>query len=380
MHEQLASDIQEVNELRTSFYYSLGLNVPDEVINFDIPIEKWTYERYFIGRNKQFKEYEEKQVETALKERFGIATNVFIYSVDKDGDLINSLVPDEKFKVFLRRGILYRESIGSKEQERENAELNGFIEIANKLTDKKTPIGTMMISISGTGIVENTFYPKNFVDIYEKVRDKNGQIVIKMTRFQSSNDYKEYVQKALTFNPNYFDNLNGPIDAWFLNNPIPVKPQEKFGTPEELFSKMFNNEKKSMEENQFQELIEYCMPLITNFINLLTSDILDPEAISANYNAILNKADLFAQNDEYRGEVIYQSVEKDIFTLGRQIVKAVESGCGISGGIKLGNRFENSVAKFGEKWTYHNGDCVNCNKTNTEVGPCNICKECEKIL
>lgn len=39
-------------------------------------------------------------------------------------------------------------------------------------------------------------------------------------------------------------------------------------------------------------------------------------------------------------------------------------------------------SKFNEikNWTYHIGDCVNCHKANTEVGPCNICKECEKIL
>lgn len=378
MHDRLSNDIQEVTKLRAAFYSSLGLRPPSEVVNFDIPLEKWTYEKYFTDRKEKFKEYEEKQVETALKERFGIATNVFIYSVDEDGDLINNLVPDEKFKVFLKRGILYRESIGSNEQERENAELNGFIKITNKLIDNDTPVGTMMISISGTGIVENTFYPKNFIDIYEKVRDERGQVAIKMTRFQSSNEYEEYIQKALTFNPNYVDNLSGPIDAWFLNNPIPVKPQEKFGSPEELFSKMFNNEKKSMEEDQFQELMEYCMPLIINFINLLTSEMLDPEAISANYNAILNKADIFAQKDDSKGKVIYQSVEMDIFTLGRQAVRAVAGDCGISGGINLGNRFENSVAKSGIKKYVER--CGVCNKWIGQEIPAGYeCDECHQI-
>lgn len=41
-------------------------------------------------------------------------------------------------------------------------------------------------------------------------------------------------------------------------------------------------------------------------------------------------------------------------------------------------------SKFSETktWTYHVGDCVNpgCNRTNVDVGPCSICKVCEKIL
>ena len=31
-------------------------------------------------------------------------------------------------------------------------------------------------------------------------------------------------------------------------------------------------------------------------------------------------------------------------------------------------------------WTYHIGDCINCNAKGVEVGPCSICKPCEKIL
>ncbi len=33
-----------------------------------------------------------------------------------------------------------------------------------------------------------------------------------------------------------------------------------------------------------------------------------------------------------------------------------------------------------EKWDYHTGSCANCGAKNVEVGPCEICKACEKIL
>ncbi len=369
MSADLQRDIREVTHLRESFYSSLGTIVPEGVLNFDIPLEWWGYQKYFYGRLKEFNQYESNQIETALKERFGLATNVFIYSVDSDGDLTNNLVPNEKFKVFLKRGILYRESIGSREQERENAELDGFLKITEKLVDNETPDGTMMISISGTGIVENTFYPKNFIDIYERVKTENGTVVIKMTRFSSSNDYEEYIRVATKFNKDYFNEFEGPIDAWFLKNPILVKPQQKLSSPEELFSKIFNNEKKSMEEAEFQELLEYCMPLITNFINLLTSDVLNPEKLAENLNAILNKADLFEQQKRNKQEtIIFQSsVEMDIFKLGRQTVRAVDGACGLSGGINLQNRFDNSVAKFG-LWDSKGSrqfNCPACNHLNT---------------
>ena len=87
MTADLQRDIYEVNHLRQSFYHSLGVAVPKGVLNFDIPLERWSYERYFQGRASEFSIYEAKQVETALKERFGLATNVFVYSIDKDGDL-----------------------------------------------------------------------------------------------------------------------------------------------------------------------------------------------------------------------------------------------------------------------------------------------------
>ncbi len=50
--------------------------------------------------------------------------------------------------------------------------------------------------------------------------------------------------------------------------------------------------------------------------------------------------------------------------------------------------FSTTTSSFGYSnftettWTYHTGDCVNpgCNRTNVDVGPCSICKVCEKIL
>lgn len=32
------------------------------------------------------------------------------------------------------------------------------------------------------------------------------------------------------------------------------------------------------------------------------------------------------------------------------------------------------------KWAYHQGDCLKCEQKNTQVGPCDICKDCEKKL
>lgn len=50
----------------------------------------------------------------------------------------------------------------------------------------------------------------------------------------------------------------------------------------------------------------------------------------------------------------------------------------LSSGITLDTLF--SVSGDEKDWDYHTGDCVVCRTKNTDVGPCNICKTCEKTF
>ena len=63
---------------------------------------------------------------------------------------------------------------------------------------------------------------------------------------------------------------------------------------------------------------------------------------------------------------------------------AMETSCGlISFGEQSKKRSILGMMVAGvEKWTYTIGDCVRkeCQKKNVEVGPCAICKDCEKVL
>lgn len=65
-------------------------------------------------------------------------------------------------------------------------------------------------------------------------------------------------------------------------------------------------------------------------------------------------------------------------------------GCpGKSNSELLGNSIQNgtfAIDSFGNlretetTWEYHTGTCVNCGASGVDVGPCSICKSCEKIL
>lgn len=60
----------------------------------------------------------------------------------------------------------------------------------------------------------------------------------------------------------------------------------------------------------------------------------------------------------------------------------IETSCGAVNLGGPGN--EGSILSLmgmkGEKWTYQKGNCVKCPQQNVDVGPCFICKDCEKSL
>jgi hypothetical protein len=43
-----------------------------------------------------------------------------------------------------------------------------------------------------------------------------------------------------------------------------------------------------------------------------------------------------------------------------------------------------AIDVFGNKreviWEYHKGDCAKCGAKNVDVGPCKICRKCEKLF
>lgn len=72
------------------------------------------------------------------------------------------------------------------------------------------------------------------------------------------------------------------------------------------------------------------------------------------------------------------------------IVLQARGGCGVSNQEALKNLQDSNTGVFDAlfnsaqlaeaTWTYHTGNCAACGTTNVEVGPCSICKSCEKIL
>ena len=345
--QQFANQLDQIAELQSIFDASLGYSLKNKLLSYNPVIERWNFEQLQAGQETNFKIYEVKQVETALRERFQTAKSPINYLIDKENSLRNELLPKEPFTLVLERGIEYRKENGSQETEREESELLGFRKIQEHLLNPKTKQGSKMIVISGTGIIEETAYPHNFVDIYEKTKDESEQVVIKMTRMASGIDHSQYAEKALLFNPSYFDEFTGNIDAWFLANPIPVHPQAKLETPDDIFEQIFEKKKGTMREEEFEKLFEECLPIIFNYINILCGEEYRPREIAVAFNAILNKADSCRAGEKTYQVPIFNDVEQEAEWLGSQPVRQASAGCGISIGFLFANRFANSVAGFG---------------------------------
>jgi hypothetical protein len=378
-------DLLQIRALQKRFNEALGINPRDnEVIRSYNPVlARWKYEQQTGAYQKeQFKVYELQQMKTNLKERYRSAKSTVNYKIDDKGEVYNELFPDEPVDVVLRRGLAYRKEQGSPELEREEAEIEGWLKIKKVLTSPDTPIGTKATVISGPGLVKGTTYTDNFVDVYELVVDpKTGEKMIKMTRHASNMTYGEYYNEFSRLDKDSLKNIDGPFDAFLLKNP--------------LINKEFKFKERGLEEDSIGEIIQACQPLILYYLDVLCSEPFDPKNVALAFNAILKMGDLVRTGkhmDINLQRLLAGNIQGAAGMLGRLPILGVGAGCGLSSGfgIKGGDIFNplslfmiNSVGQFGareESWDYQRGDCVNCGRSQTEVGPCSICKGCELIL
>lgn len=354
------------------------MNIPTRMPNYDIPVEWWRFNRREPGTDiEQYRRYEFFQVETTLRERDHAATSSVDYLIGQNGQIYNSLLPDEPFGTILERGVAYRKKHGSQETQREQSELEGWRKICAHLSDDATPLHSKAVVISPPGLVDGTSYHDNFVDIYETMQDPVSGRYIKMTRFASQLDYDRYYDRLKKFDPNYFQETNKPIDAWILSHPIFIDPQTDPRSTDEIFDQVFEKRKGAMKESDFQELIETCLPVILHFIDRFCEADLNGDGdskirdLALSWNAILAKNDRV--KDALQGEINdihvldgssegppkFASIQAEVDWYGNQDIKKIEAGCGDSGGLKvrpdgmpmspIEKIMSNSAAKYGLK-------------------------------
>lgn len=364
MRASIAHDLKQINFLQKSFNKRLGQeDKPLKLLNYNPVLARWKFEQTQTPEQRdKFKQYETFQVETTLRERNHAAKSAVTYSVGEDGELYNELFPDEPFTSVLERGLAYRRENGSKELMREESEVDGWQKISQNLKNPETPTGTKAIVISGPGLIEDTNYHDNFVDIYEAVDDPSiGRRSIRMVRYASSLDYEQYWEKLQRKDVNYFQETNRPIDAWLLSHPL-FMDASGHQTADQIFDSLFERRRDSMSELEFQSLLVMCMPVINYYINELTKKDYNPENIALSWNAVLQKNDISKRilrsgKDLPLEQPLFNgNVGFEVDWLGRQIIETVAAGCGASEGFETSRfgltdpivkiQLSNSVAKF----------------------------------
>lgn len=286
-----------------------------------------------------------QNVVTTLAERLHVESTSDCYTPEQMQDILD----------MIQRGIVYRQSLGSSDQERELSEALGWQIIMERMTHPDTSIGTTIVSLSPPSPHPDSPYKFNFVDQFTLV-EQDGKRRVRRRRTSVNFCPEDYEAFALSADPNYFSNCkSGPSDAWFLGHPFVSNreiPQHRV---------------VGMPPAEFEKIVDQSSRFIEAHLGTLFAG--DKGMITLTLNALLNRADLSYQVD--------QQFSMDI--LGRLPVRQVAGGCGFTGGI-MSIMDKNSVGLFGAKWEYHLGNCRNCLAYSVAVGPCSICKNCERIL
>lgn len=376
-----------------------------KAVTYDLAFDRATYKdlaavrlqpEHYEKKKTEVNGYTQTQLKTTLSERFNVLSSTIRYDI-KDNVLYGENT-DEPFINMLVRGREYRKVHGKPiDREREQAEVEGFSLIEAALCDQNASLGTMMVSVSPRGD-EGSVYQHNFYDIYTLSEDENGRY-IDFRRYSAGLTRDKFALKASELDLSYSAG-QVPTDAEFLRKPIKLESKKSpFQSADEVHE-YFHTEHDYMTVEEFEsEILRYCAPLILNYINALCENPDASEVQGINFNSILNKSDLRAEiaKKKKQGVFIYddemvlasrESLEREVNRLGRLPVRIVSTGCGELGGVGVTMTGESngtgpmSVSFFGQSesknWSYSWGECVMCKDRFTQVGPCKICKSCEK--
>lgn len=412
-------------KLQADFNSATGLQIKKESIlnrSYNPVIDRWHVESLWAdsgaleaGELEQYLNELKLNIRTNLMERMQAVETYGNFELKADGKLYSELFPHESFGQVLLRGANYRAHHGSIEQEREGVkgELGGWLKLTDALA--KGAVGTRIVSLSPHGRVKNTSYDGNYVDMYEKIAENT----VRRARIAVNFGDEGYEHVAKLLKPDFFEGWNEedmPLDAWYLSHPVEITANERKELPVLL------HPDAAMSPKDFETFFEKVQKsgLIEYYVHVLTRSQIDWKELAKTFNTILNVADRINAGNELqdiRKGIGGMSIRRDIDwsydgvrmsgamamvgALGMQRVKQVGGGgCPPNRGFDFMDTLTNplaslsrqdilkqpelgnSVAQFGvnneETWDYHTGDCVVCKGKGIDVGPCNICQDCEK--
>lgn len=321
------------------------------VRNYNPVLERAAFEQLQTEEEKeQFKFYEIKQIETALRERFHVATSTVIYDIDGNGKLRSRDMPNQAFEDVLTMGIEYYQQVNFRDVPRMEQERVGFLKIQEVFTDPDASLDLKAEVVSGPGLVERTIFQDNFLDRYELLEDQlTGRRIVQMTRFASDLSYEQAEKTITTSKPDYFDGKEGPVDEWLLANPI-----------FEGSSGVLIQRKNALKEETFQKIIQGSSDSIHYLVDRICESMLIPEKVALALNTVLNETDYIWEGlvnikDRVisitskvvnRIMPIFRTIEEKVNWFGYQAVRAVAAGCGLSGGFSIGSSIKGLVGSL----------------------------------
>ena len=325
-------------------------------------------------------DYISMQLETHLGERLNVGISRFVYRI-VDGQLVSEHTQEPVLDM-IRRGRDYRRNHGkATDRAREDAEVIGFSDIEDVMTDEHTPPGTMMLYVSLPGdLEEGSNYPSNIYEVHQKTFD--GRDIA--YRFTSGLTAVESHERLSHFDA-WYQRSEVPTDAQFIAKPIRIDPAlTGLTTPEEVHQFM-HKDHPHLNQEDFVLIKKACEPLIRRYLDSLAANPDDVQSHIIELRRLLNYADnshkhLQALRVSSRG-VVYQegyyntrpwvAPRIDLDALGRQKVKFVAGGCGKSGDDASAmsaaefdpDRKGDKCSTCGKKATDSHYHCPGCTKT-----------------
>lgn len=299
--------------------------------------------------------------------RIGVKFGEFFYRVETDPvtseKYFASNEPGKISNVF-RKAIAEREQLGLSVK-REVAECLGFQKLEEKLL--KTNEDMLFVWVSPPGSQKDGYGRYSFTFVGQAITDiKTGERKIRVVPYRNIANFQEH-QKNLSRFTNKADSFKKDTD--FLSNPIVFSPTDKAETPEDVIILLGEEEGFNIDwQKQLEKRVGF---LIDGYVDLVKKGAPDEELIKArhaieNYTIAI-KDELFAEEpNKALGKKDFHSV---IDKFGKEAPPPIKGSCGPT----LKNHHEEN-----KPWVYHTGDCVVCHTQNTQIGPCSICKECEK--
>ncbi len=328
-------------------------------------------EDVLAGREKDIKE---GMLKYLAEYRLGVKFDEFYYRQEKNplsGEEYLAANEPGPVKRKFKKAIASRMKHGLPVH-REEAECRGFEKLEQELAN--TDKCKLFVWVSYPGSKEEGYGDYSFTFVGQTVVTESGERKIRVIPYRnvlSLEEHRDYLArldpKARVFHS----------DVDFLANPVVFSPTAEFKTPEDIIR--FIGEKEEISTAWSNRLSKYINPLINRYLELIKANAGEKELRKTrnaieNFTISVKNKIMSTKKTVAEGPVTKEELDETITLWGREEPPQVAGSCGITKLTLM------EYQETNKSWEYHRGDCVLCESKNVEVGPCNICKRCEKKI